>query len=142
MGRLYGSLFLLFVVFSAAMSFIADGVYAGLWWVSVVGVGILVLFAGLGGLLVPPARQALGPAEKKEGGALMGAFGALLAAEFFSMALLSWVIGNRSLGANNAYQALGLVIFLGLVGVGVQGALGAIGWFVFVRNHTRTEGGA
>jgi hypothetical protein len=142
MGRLYSSMFVLLVVFSAAMSFIADGVYAGVWWVSVIGVGILVVFAGLGGLLVPPAQKALAAGDRKAGSAALQAFGAVLGAEFFTMATLCWVIGNRTLSSNNAYQALGLVIFLGLAGVGIQGALGAIGRFIYVRSRSRAEGGA
>jgi hypothetical protein len=140
MGRLFGSLFVLLLVFSTAVSFISDGVYADLWWVSVIGVGILVVFAGLGGALVPPARKALAAEETKSGTALQGAFGALLGAEFFTMALFCWIIGNRTLSANNAYQALGLLIFLGLIGVGIQGALGAISWYVYVHNRSRVEG--
>lgn len=140
MGRLYGSLFVLLVVFSAAMSFVADGVYADIWWVAVIGVAILVAFAALGGLLVPPARKALAPEDRTSGTAAVAALGALLGAEFFTMALVCWVIGNRTLAANNAYQALGLVIFLGLLGVGVQGALGAIAWFAYVRNQAKRHG--
>lgn len=141
MGRLYGSLFVLLMVFSTGLAFISDGVYAGLWWVSVIGVGILVVFAGLGGALVPPARKALPADQSKTAMALLGAFGAVLGAEFFTMALFCWIIGNRTLAGNNAYQALGLLIFLGLLGVGIQGAIGAIGWFAYVYNRSRVEGG-
>lgn len=140
-GRLYNSLLVLLVVFSAAMSFVALGVYASQWWWSVVGVGILLFFVALGGLLVPPARKALGPGQKKTAGAALQAFGSLCGAEFFVMAIVSWSIGNRTLYDNNAYQALGLVLFLGLLGVGVQGALGAVSRFLYVRYRAEIEAG-
>lgn len=139
MGRLYNSLLVLLVVFSAAMSFVALGVYASQWWWSVVGIGILLVFAALGGLLVPPARKALAPEQRKTASAALQAFGALCGAEFFVMAIVSWCIGNRTLYDNNAYQALGLVLFLGLVGIGIQGAIGAAARFVYVRNRALVE---
>jgi hypothetical protein len=141
MGRLYNSLFVLLLVFSGAMSFITLGVYASQWWWSLVGVGILLAFVALGGLLVPPAQKALPSQHRKSASAALQAFGAVCAAEFLTMALVCWAIGNRTLNANNAYQTLGLLIFLGLIGVGVQGALGAVGRFLYVRNLSRTEGG-
>jgi len=52
------------------------------------------------------------------------------------MALVSWVVGNRTLYENNAYQVLGLLIFLGLLGVGVQGVLVTAARFVYIRNRT------
>ncbi|MGH9091362.1 MAG: hypothetical protein ACRDZR_08310 [Acidimicrobiales bacterium] len=141
MGRLYNSLFVLLVVFSAAMSFVALGVYASQWWWSVVGVGILVAFAGLGGLLVPAARKALAPAQAKTASAALQAFGSVCGLEFFVMAIVCWCIGNRTLYANNAYQALGLVLFLGLLGVGIQGAIGATARFAYVRDRARVDAG-
>lgn len=138
-GRLYNSLFALLLVFSAAMSFVTLGVYASEWWWSVVGVALLVVFAALGGLLVPPARKAIGPHRRRTAAAALQAFGSLLGAELFTMALICWTIGNRTLDQNNAYQALGLVIFLGLLGVGVQGALAMIGYFVYTRNRDQVE---
>jgi hypothetical protein len=140
-GRLYNSLFVLLLVFSTAMSFVTLGVYASQWWWSVVGVGILLVFAGLGGVLVPPARKALAPAQATTASAVLQAFGAVCGLEFFVMAIVCWCIGNRTLYANNAYQALGLVLFLGLVGVGIQGAIGATARFVHVRNRARVEAG-
>jgi hypothetical protein len=141
MGRLYNSLFVLVVVFSAAMSFVALGVYASQWWWSVIGIGILVMFAALGGLLVPPAQKALTGGDRKTAAAALQAFGGVCAAELFTMGLVTWAIGNRTLSGNNAYQALGLLIFLGLIGVGVQGALGAVGRFLYVRQRARADGG-
>ena len=58
----------------------------------------------------------------------------LLALEFFIMATVCWVVGNRTLYLNNAYQALGLLIFLGLASVGVGGALGGVVMFTYVRH--------
>lgn len=141
MGRLYNSLFVLLVVFSTAMSFVTLGVYVSQWWWSVVGVGILVVLAGLGGALVPPARKALAPEQAKTAAAALQAFGALCGLEVFIMAIVCWCVGNRTLDANNAYQALGLLLFLGLVGVGIQGAIGASARFVYVRNRARVESG-
>jgi hypothetical protein len=142
MGRLYGVLSILLVVFCASMSFIAAGVYNSEWWVSVIGVGILFLFLALGGLLVPSTRKAVPQRDTKTAMAAMGAFGGLLALAFFIMAMVCWVVGNRTLYMNNAYQALGLVIFLGLAGVGIQGALGGIVMFTYVRHRTLVDAAA
>ncbi|MGO9456037.1 MAG: hypothetical protein ACLP62_03165 [Acidimicrobiales bacterium] len=139
MGRLYAVLFFLLVVFSAAMSLITAGVYVSVWWLSVLGVGILVLFVALGGMLVPPARKAVADRDTKTAMAAMGAFGGLLALEFFIMATVCWVVGNRTLYLNNAYQALGLLIFLGLASVGIGGALGGVVMFTYVRHRTLVD---
>lgn len=139
MGRLYAALFFLLVVFSAAMALITAGVYVSVWWLSVLGVGILVVFVALGGMLVPPARKAVAARDTKTAMAAMGAFGGLLALEFFIMATVCWVVGNRTLYLNNAYQALGLLIFLGLASVGVGGALGGVVMFTYVRHRTLVD---
>jgi len=139
MSRLYVSLFVLLMVFSTAMSLVADGVYASTWWPAIAGIVVLIGFLGLGGLLVPSARRGHTAGQKKTATSALQAFGALCGAEFFTMALVTWTIGNRTLYLNNAYQALGLVIFLGLLGVGVQGGIGAVGWFLYVRNSIRME---
>lgn len=140
MSRLYVTLFALLLVFSTAMSLVADGVYSLTWGPAIAGIVVLFVFAGLGGLVVPPARRTETAGQKKTATAALQAFGALCGAEFFTMALVSWIIGNRTLYLNNAYQALGLVIFLGLLGVGVQGGIAAVGWFLYVRNAARMEG--
>lgn len=139
MGRLYNSLFVLLLLFSAAMSFVTLGVYASQWWWSVIGVAILLVFVALGGLLVIPAQKALAPSDKASASAALQVLGAVCACEFFIMALVSWVVGNRTLSDNNAYQALGLLLFLGLIGVGVQGVLFTAARFVYVRNEARVE---
>jgi hypothetical protein len=138
MGRLYAVLTLLLVVFCASMSFIAAGVYNSQWWVSVIGVGILVLFFVLGPV-IPRTQKAVPPRDAKTAKAALGAFGALLGLAFFTMAMVCWVVGNRTLYLNNAYQVLGLLIFLGLAGVGIQGALGAIFMFTYVRHRTLVD---
>jgi hypothetical protein len=139
MGRLYAVLFFLLVVFSAAMALIAAGVHLSEWWLSVLGVVILGAFLALGGLLVPPARKAVPARDTNTALAAMGAFGGLLALEFFIMALVCWVVGNRTLYLNNAYQALGLLIFLGLCGVGIGGAIGGVVMFTYVRHRTLVD---
>jgi hypothetical protein len=138
-GRLYNSLFVLLLVFSAAMSFVTLGVYVSQWWWSVIGVAILLVFVALGGLLVPSAQKALAPADRATGSAALQVLGAVCACEFFIMAIVTWVVGNKTLFDNNAYQALGLLLFLGLIGIGIQGVLFTLARFVYVRNEARVE---
>lgn len=124
---------MLLVLFSAALSFGAVGVF-GTWWYGLIGAGIFVVFLALGGLLVPSARKQLPEEDAKPGAALLQAFGALCMAELLVMGLVTWAYGNRSLSGNNAYQALGLIIFLGLLGVGIQGAIATLAYFAYVWN--------
>jgi hypothetical protein len=123
------------VLFSAAMSFVTYGVYESQWWWSVCGIGLLVVFVAAGGFLVPSATRALSDGDAPSGNALLQAFGAFCVTELFTMGLVSWCIGNRSFAGNNAYQALGLVIFLGLLGVGAQGVVATLARFIYVRNR-------
>ena len=139
MGRLYNSLFVLLLVFSAAMSFVTLGVYVSQWWWSVIGVAILLVFFALGGLLVPSAQKAVAPADRATASAALQVLGAVCACEFFIMAIVTWVVGNKTLFDNNAYQALGLILFLGLIGIGIQGVLFTLARFVYVRNEARVE---
>jgi len=136
MGKLYGALAVLVLVFSASMSFITLGVHALEWWWSVIGVAILVVFVALGGLLVPPARKAVLPEDKKAANALMQLFGAFLTTEFLVMAVICWALGNRTLNDSNAYQALGLVLFLALLGAGAQGVVVTFARWLYFRNET------
>lgn len=136
MGRLYTALAVLVLVFSTAMSFITLGVHSLTWWWSVIGVGILVVFLALGGLLVPPARKRVLPADKKAANAVMQLFGAFLTTEFLTMALICWCLGNRTLNGNNAYETLGLLIFLGLLGIGAQGVVVTFARWLYFRNET------
>ncbi|HUA95783.1 MAG TPA: hypothetical protein VMB82_09675 [Acidimicrobiales bacterium] len=139
MGRLYNSLFVLLLVFSAAMSFVTLGVYVSQWWWSVIGVAILLVFVALGGLLVPSAQKAVAPADRATASAAVQVLGAVCACEFFIMAIVTWVVGNKTLFDNNAYQALGLLLFLGLIGIGIQGVLFTLARFVYVRNEARVQ---
>ncbi len=136
MGKLYSALAVLVLVFSAAMSFVTLGVHSLTWWWSVIGVGILVVFAGLGGLLVPSARKGIEEADKKTANAIMQLFGAFLTTEFLVMALICWCLGNRTLNGNNAYQTLGLLIFLALLGAGAQGVVVTFARWLYFRNET------
>lgn len=136
MGRLYASLAVLVLVFSAAMSFVTLGVHSLTWWWSVIGVGILGVFLALGGLLIPSARKKVGPADTKTANAIMQLFGAFLTTEFLVMALICWCLGNRTLNANNAYEALGLLIFLALLGAGAQGVVVTFARWLYFRNET------
>jgi hypothetical protein len=134
-GKLYGSLAVLVLVFSAAMCFITLGVYDLTWWWSVIGVGILVVFVALGGLLIPAARKQVAEEDEKTANGIMQLFGAFLMTEFLVMALICWILGNRSLHGNNAYQTLGLLIFLALLGAGAQGVVVTFARWLYFRNE-------
>lgn len=138
MQKLYVSLLSLALLFSAGMSFVTLGVYQLQWWWAVVGVGLVVVLVALGGLLVPPTLKSLAGGQLATAKAAVQAFGAFCGAEFFTMAVITWALGNRTatLHTNNAYQTLGLLIFLGLIGVGIMGALAMLARFLYVRNRT------
>jgi len=142
MGRLAWRLAVLFLVFSTSMSFITLGVYSLTWYWSVVGVGILVVFAALGGLLVPSAQRMLPERQKKAASSLLQVFGALLATEFLTMALITWIKGNQTLAHNNWYQVLGLLIFLALLGAGAQGVVLTIARFSYAWSHRDADADA
>ena len=135
MKVLYGALAAMFVLFAAAMSFATLSVYELQWWWALVAVGILTLMAGVGGVFVPATIKSLHGGELAAGKAALQAFGATCGALFFTMALITWTLGKRDLAPNNAYDTLGLLIFLGFVGVGLQGAMAMISYFLYVRNH-------
>ncbi len=136
MRTLYLTLIGLTLVFACAMCFAVLAVYTGTWWPGVVAVGILLVFLAVAGAVIP------GPLRSLSGGYLRTARTAVIAAsswwglEFFIMALVAWILGKRAVGDNNAYLALGLLVFLGLVGMGIQGALAMTAWFVHVRNQS------
>ena len=119
------------LVFAASMSFISLGVYNLQWGWALVGVGILVVFVAIGGVLVPSARAAIPDEDKNTANWLLQFFGATCATLFFIMAMVSWVVGNRTLSSNNWYQVLGLLIFLGLAGLGIMG-MAATGFMLAV----------
>ena len=121
MGRLYGALFVLVLVFATSMSFLTFGAYSADWVWAAVGAGILLVFVALGGLLVPPSRRQIALRWQPSVSALLQCFGALCTTLFLTGALVSWIMGNRTLSSNNAYEVLGLLIFLGLLGVVSQG---------------------
>lgn len=135
MGRLVARLFVLLVLFTLSMALVATGIFAATWWLWVIGLGVLVVFVALGGLLVPSAQRQMPHDRIKSAAALLQAFGSVCAAELLGMGLVTWCYGNRSLSGNDAYQALGLIIFLGLLGVGVQGTIATIARFTYVYNH-------
>ncbi len=134
MARLYRAITLLVLVFSLAMALVCYGVYASPWWISLVGVAVLLGFVGLGGLLVPPARRHQTGDDAKEGGAALQMMGAFVTTELLVAALLVWISGNPTLSHNDAYQVLGLLIFLALLGLGAQGVLVTFAKWLYVRN--------
>ena len=134
MGKLYGWLTALVLVFAVSMTFATWSVHALSWWQGVVaGIAFLVFLAGAA--VLPGPLRALSGARLKVAKVLLQAFGSVCGLLFFTMALVTWILGKRSVGSNNAYQVLGLLIFLGLLGVGAQGAVFMLGRFVFVRNR-------
>lgn len=135
MGKLYGWLLVLVLVLSVSLALAADSVYA-LSWPPGVAAGVLfVVFAGAAGAVVPGTLRTLSGPERKVGLALAQAFGAWSMAEFLTMALITWILGKRHIANNNAYDTLGLLIFLALLGVGAMGAVFAVVRFLYVRNH-------
>lgn len=136
MRTLYLTLIGLTLVFACAMCFATLAVYTDTWWPGVVAGGILLVFLAIAGAVIP------GPLRSLSGGYRRTARTAVVAAsswwglEFFVMALITWILGKRSVGANDAYLTLGLLIFLGLVGMGIQGVLAMTAWFVLVRNES------
>lgn len=139
MGRLYGSLLVLGLVFSTAVSFFALSLHTLDWVWAVVGAGIGVVFLALGGLLVPSARRQVPPRYQKAANWLLQFFGAFCLTEVLVMGLLGWVVGNRSYSGNNAYEVLGLLIFLALLGGGVQGMVFTFWRFFSARNEVVAE---
>lgn len=134
MGKLYGWLVALLLVFSLSMALGTWSVYSLSWEPGAAAGVVFVIFLAGAGVIPGPLRALSGP-RQKTGKALVQAFGAVLAGEFFVMALVTWILGKREVGINNAYETLGLLIFLGLLGVGIQGALFMVGRFLYVRNR-------
>ncbi len=136
MRTLYLALIALTLVFACAMCFATLAVHTDTWWPGVVAGAILVVFLAIGAATIP------GPLRSLEGGYRRTARTAVVAAsswwglELFIMAVVTWIIGKRSVGPNNAYLTLGLLIFLGLAGMGIQGVLAMTAWFVHVRNES------
>ncbi|MGP8058909.1 MAG: hypothetical protein ACLP9C_04665 [Acidimicrobiales bacterium] len=138
MKRLFLGLCVLVLVFATSMSFVSLAVYELEWWWAVVGIAILVAFVALGGLLVPPSRKAVPEEDKQTEGALLQAFGAFCGLLFLIMALVTWILGARQVGGL-WYQILGLLIFLALIGIGIQGAVATMGRLFYVWNTTNID---
>ncbi len=139
MGRLYGALVILGLIFSVTVALLTAAMHNLDWVWAVVGGGVGVVFLATGGLLVPPARKAVPSGWEKAASALLQFFGAFCTAEVLIMALIGWVVGNRSYEHSVAYGVLGLLIFLGLLGIGVQGLLGTLVRFLYLRNQLLSE---
>lgn len=136
MAKLYTSLFALVVLFACAMSFATLAVHADEWWPGAVAGGLLVVFAALGGLLIPGSIRSLSGGRLRTGRAAVQLFGSVCGLLFFMMAIITWALGKRAVGPDNGYLVLGLLIFLGLAGIGIQGVLAMVAWFVNVRNES------
>jgi hypothetical protein len=134
MKRFYAAITTLIVVWSVSMGFFALAAWDDDWTWAIVGVVALVVFAGLGGLLMPPARTKAAAEDERGTFWLTQFFGASVTTEFLLAAQLAWVAGNRTHHAGNAYQTLGLVIFLALLGVG-QGVPATFVFFLAKRSH-------
>ena len=137
--RLYGALVVLGLLFSVTISLLTAGIYTLDWVWAAVGGGTGAIFLAAGGALVPPARKAVPGGWEKIASALLQFFGAFCTAEVLIMALIGWVVGNRSYHGSLGYQVLGLLIFLGLLGIGVQGLLGTLGRFLYLRYRLQAE---
>lgn len=136
MAKLYVSLIGLALVFACSMSFATLAVYDDAWWPGIVaGVLFLLVVVAAGGVITR-ALGTLAGGYKKTARAAAILFGSLCGLQFFVMALITWILGKRVVGPNNAYEVLGLLIFLGLLGVGIQGFLAMVGWFTYVRNQS------
>lgn len=134
MKLLYGGLTLMVLLFAAAMSFATLSVYNLQWWWALVAGGLLMLMAAIGGIIVPTTMKTLEGGELKTAKVLLQLFGAVCGLLFFTMALITWALGKRYFTSNNTYEVLGLLIFLGFAGVGLQGAVAMSGYFTYVRN--------
>jgi len=132
---LYLTLFGMTLLFAGAMSFATLSVYTDTWWPGVVAGGLLVVFLAVGAAIPVTMRSLTGTFRRAARAALV-MFSSWWGLAFFVMALVTWILGKRSVGPNNAYLTLGLLIFLGFVGMGIQGAIAMTAWFVDVRNRS------
>jgi len=141
MKRLYAAITTLVIVWSISMGLFAVSAYEDDWTWAIGGAAALVAFAGLGGLLMPAARSKAAKEDKRGTFWLTQFFGASVTTELLLAALVAWIMGNRTHGAGNAYQTLGLLIFLGLLGVG-QGVPATLVFFLAKRSHSDAAPGA
>jgi hypothetical protein len=135
---LYGGLSIMVLLFAAAMCFATLSVYDNVWYWGFVAAGILMAFGALGGLFVPPVLKSLSGGELRSAKAFLQLFGSVIGLLFFTMAIICWILGKRYIGASSAYTALGVLIFLGFAGIGLQGAMAMAGYFTYVHNDAVT----
>ncbi|MDA8311768.1 MAG: hypothetical protein M0Z46_14380 [Actinomycetota bacterium] len=136
MRKLYLTLIGMTLVFACAMSFATLAVYVDAWWPGVVAAGVVAVFLAIGGAVIPGSLRSLSGGYARTARAAVIAASSWWGLELFVMALITWILGKRSVGPNNAYLTLGLLIFLGFVGLGIQGFLATTAWFVHVRNES------
>lgn len=140
LGRLYVSLFVLTLIFATSMSFATLGVYVDEYWPAGVAGGVLIVFLAIARATIPGPLRALSGGQRKVARTAVAMFGSWWGLELFTMALLTWILGKRLLditvGSSSAYLTLGLVIFLGFVGIGIGGALAMTAYFLYVRNDS------
>lgn len=136
MAKLYVSLIGLALVFACAMSFATLAVYDNIWWPGIVAGVLTVAVLGGSRTVMKGALGTLDGGYRKTAQAAGLLFGSLCGCMFMIMALITWVAGKRVVGENNAYLTLGLLIFLGLVGIGIQGVLAMVAWFAYIRNQS------
>ena len=134
MRTLYLTLIGMTLVFACAMSFAVLSVHTDIWWPGVVAGGLMVVFLAIGPL-VPASMRSLPDPTRHAGRAALIMASSWWGLLFLVMALITWILGKRSIGPNDAYLTLGLLIFLGFVGMGIQGAIATTAWFVHVRNR-------
>jgi hypothetical protein len=135
---LYGGLTAMVLLFAAAMSFCVLSVYDNAWYWGFTGAGILMAFGAFGGLFVPTVLKSLSGGELRSAKAFLQLFGSIIGLLFFTMATICWILGKRYIGPSNAYTALGVLIFLGFAGVGLQGVMAMAGYFAYVHNDAVT----
>lgn len=135
MRKLYVTLLGLTLVFAASMSFATLAVYDDTWWPGVVAAGVLLIFLGVAGVVIPGPLRSLSGGYRRTARAAVMMFSSWWGLCFFIMATITWALGKRAVGPNNAYLTLGLLIFLGLAGAGIQGVLAMTAWFVHIRNQ-------
>lgn len=137
MTRLYQATATIILLFSVAMSLSTLAVYDMDWVYAAVAGGVLVVVAAIGPIF-PSSMKSMDAHHKKAAGALLQVVGSLCGAEFFVMAVVTWALGKRHIAPNTAYDILGIVLLLGLIGVGIQGALAMIARFAYVHNREIT----
>ena len=136
MGKVYGAVFFLVLELACSMSFVTLAVYDDQWYWGAVGGVLFLLFVALAGTIVPRTMRSLSGGRLRTARAALQLLGSVCGLELFIMALVTWALGRRHLAPSNAYEVLGLLIFLGLAGVGIQGVLAMTAYFVDVRNRS------